>query len=128
MALQLPDNDSAPFFIIGTDAKGAKGASLPDGAKIDVTSADPNTVAVELDATPGLDPDGNQSIASGKLTSPATVAQPNVPISLNAQVTLSDGSAGDSATDTVTVKPGTEVALGEVFGAATPVAVAAKKR
>ena len=128
MPLQLPDNDSAPFFIIGTDAKGVKGASLPAGASLAVTSADPATVAVTMDPTPQPAPDGTPSLASGTVTSPATVAQPNVPINLAAQVTLADGTAGDSATDTVTVNPGTEDAIGEVFGAAVPVSASAKKR
>lgn len=128
MPLILPDNDSAPFYIIGTDAKGVKGAQLASGDSIGVTSADPNTVSLTLDPTPQPAPDGTPTIASGTLTSPATVAQPNVAINLTAAVTHSDGSAGDSVTDTVTVEPGTEAALGEAFGAAVPVSVAPTSR
>lgn len=130
MPLQLPDNDSAPFYIIGTDAKGVRGAQLASGATIGVTSADPNTAALTLDPTPQPAPDGTATIASGTVNSPATVAQPNVPINLVAQVTNADGTPGDSATDTVTVTPGSEAAIGEVFGAATPVSVvpSARKR
>lgn len=129
MPLTLPDNDTAPYYIFGVDAKGVAGAALPAGASIaPPVSADPNTVILTPDATPQVAPNGVQSLASGTVSSPATVAQPNVAINITAQVTNADGSAGASLTDTVTIAPGTEATLGDLFGTATPVAVAAAAR
>lgn len=129
MPLTLPDDESAPYYIFGVDAKGVKGASLPAGASIaSPVSADPNTVILTPDTTPQPAPDGTPTLASGTVSSPATVAQPNVAINITAQVTNADGSAGASLTDTVTIVPGADATLGDLFGAATTVAVAAAAR
>lgn len=128
MPLTLPDNDSALFSVIGTDSKGVKGASLPTGAKLVVTSSDPNTVVVNQDATAQPAADGTPTVGSGNVQSAATPAAPNTPITITAQVVLADGSNGDSITDTVTVAPGTETAVGILFGAALPVSASAKKK
>jgi len=126
MPLNLPDDDSAPYYILGIDAKGVKGAQLAAGASLAVTSADPNTVVVTPDASPAVEPtSGLQSLASGTVSSPASPAAPNTAIAINAAVTNADGTAGISVSDTVTVTPGAAAALGEVFGAAVPVPVVA---
>jgi hypothetical protein len=135
MALQLPDNDQAPFYILGKDAKGLLGAPLAAGASCAVTSADPNTVVVAQDASPAVTPaglvdaNGNpvpaglQCVASGLVSTPAAIAAPNTAITLTAAVTNADASAGPTISDTVTVIPGLAASIGDVFGPAVPVPV-----
>ena len=130
--LKLPDDESSQFFIFGRDAKGAIGATLATGATIAVTSADPATVDVELDATPEpapaglLDnsqqpvPVGTPSIASGTVTSTASPANPNTPVLITAQITNADQTPGASASDTCTVVPGLENSIGMLFAGAQP--------
>jgi hypothetical protein len=134
MSLQLPDNDSAPYFIFGKDTAGLIGAQLAPGATIKVTSSDPNTVILTQDATASgapaglVDPAtgkpipvGTPALASGQCSSAQPPANPNNPISVSWAVTNADGSAGPTDTDTVEVVPGLAASIGDVFG--TPVAL-----
>ena len=136
MPLTLPDNQQKRIFIIGKDAKGVLGATLDVGQTCTITSADPDTVLITHDPTPvptlGVDgvPDGTPTVASAIVDSPATVANPDQPIDVHAQVNNADGSPADSADDTVTIAPGTQESIGEAFGAAQAVSApvpAAKK-
>ena len=133
MPLNLPDDDEAPYFIVGQNAKKAWGASLGSGQTITVVSADPATVGVTPDATPQPTPSelkmpdgttipaGTPTVASGMVSSAAVPASPNQAITITATVNNADGSAAESISDTVSVVPGAAVAIGELFGAVTPV-------
>lgn len=118
MPLKLPSNLSVDYFIDAIDSHGLKGAELPPGLTVSVTSADPNTVVLTADATPRTAPDGSLSIASGKAAAAATVAQPLTPILITSHIANADGSPSGvpDATDTIEVDPGLAVAEGILFG------------
>lgn len=128
MPLTLPVGDQDTFYILGTAP--FLGALLGPGQTISVLSADPNTVTLTPDATArpvaAADattavPAGTPSILSGIVSSPASPAQPGVPISVTATVSNVDGTTGETLTDTVTVSPQAATAIGDLFGVATPV-------
>jgi hypothetical protein len=128
MPLILPVGDSDNFYIFGTAP--SLGALLGPGQTISVVSADPATVDLTPDPTPvavraadatSAVPAGTPTILSGVVTSPASPAQPGVAITCTATVLNADGSTAESLTDTVTVSPTVATAIGDLFGAATPV-------
>jgi len=131
MPLSMPQNTTGEkFFIIGADASGLTGAQLGLGQTIAVVSADPNTVAITPDASPGIDNEGVQSVASGGVAAgPSSVL--NTPVNVTATVSNADGSVAESVVDTVTITapvPGVAVSIGELFEQpVSGVASAAKK-
>ncbi len=117
---------SVPFFIMGKDASGKPGAPLANRDRVSVSSADTSSVTVAFDSPAIKDPNGVQSIASGHFTAVVPPKQPNVAITITAQVVHVDGTMGDKATDTVTVATSggtsggsSEVAIVIEFGAAS---------
>ena len=131
MPLSLPANtQNEKYYIIGTDANGLTGAQLASGQSVTVVSADPNTVVITPDATPAVDNEGVQSVASGTVAPAASPAQLNVAINVTATVLNSDSSIAETAVDTVTVTPavpGVAVSIGELFEVPLSVSSAAKE-
>lgn len=118
MPLSMPQNTAnEKYFIIGTDAAGLTGAQLAKGQTISVVSGDPNTVAITPDASPAVDNEGVQSVASGGVAAgPSPVL--NTPVSATATVLNADGSIAETVVDTVTITapvPGVATSIGELF-------------
>ena len=127
MPLSSNLNTPVDFFVVGSDNLDTDGDVLAAGQTITVTSADPATVVINLDATTRPNPaDGTPCVASGTVSKASPVAQPNVAITITAQVVNADGSNAESATETVTVTPNTATAIGFLFG--TPAIAAALKK
>lgn len=109
----LQDNQKVPYQVIGVDAAGQPGASLPAGATIAVTSADSTVATVVPDATPAPG-----TLASGFIV-PATPLKLNTPVQINVAITNSDGSAGATGSTQVSIVPGAEATVQVNLG--TPV-------
>jgi hypothetical protein len=117
MPLNMPDNLTDDYFIVGSDALGVDGAVLATGQTISVVSSDPATVIITPDATPRANPtDGSACVASGKVSSAQPPAKPNTAVNVTASIANADASAGPSITDTVTITPGALASVGELFG------------
>jgi hypothetical protein len=118
MPLSMPANHTGEkYFIIGKDATGLLGAQLATGQTINVISSDPNTVVIAPDATPGVDNENTQSVASGGVTVGPTPAL-NTAVTVTATVLNADGSTAETASDTVTITaavPGVATSVGVLF-------------
>jgi hypothetical protein len=128
MPLQMPFGDTDQGFIPVTLTVPPAPAALQTPAQfaalnqtIALTSDDPNTVTITLDATTIADPDGTVNAAPFVVATPATPAAPNTPIGVHLVITNADGSVAAKADDTVTVTEAVTEATGFIFG--TPVAV-----
>lgn len=88
---------------------------------ITLTSDDPNTVTLALDATAVADPDGTVNAASFVVSTPATPAAPNTAIGAHLVITNADGTVAAKADDTITVSKSATESTGFIFG--TPVGV-----
>lgn len=133
MPLKISPTQSDDFFIIGKDDAGNPGVALLPGQVVAVTSADPLTVVIALDAVarPTLGaagvPDGTATLASGKVKAASPVAQMNVAVNCTAHIANADGTpvlddtgaAVADQVDTVTVQAGLLKTIGELFGTAT---------
>jgi hypothetical protein len=135
MPLTLPVGDQDNYYLYGTAP--TLGALLGPGQSLQVTSADPNTVVITPDPTPipvrsadatSSVPAGTPTIQSGIVSSPTSPAQLGVPITIIATVLNSDGSTAETLTDTVTVSPTAATAIGDLFGAATPLTSSSLKK
>jgi hypothetical protein len=137
MPLTLPIGDTDNFYVFGTAP--TLGALLGPGQTISVVSSDPATIILTPDPTPvavraadatAAVPAGTPTILSGVVSMPATPAQPNVAIPCTFTVLNSDGSTAETQTDTATASETAATAIGELWGAATPVtsSTAAAKR
>jgi hypothetical protein len=128
MPLQITSNNTnEKYFIIGTDAAGLTGAQLAAGQTVAVVSADPTIVTFTPDTTPQPDNEGVPSVASGSVN-PIKVGGP---VTVTATVSNADGTAAESATDTVTVvapTPGVAVSIGELFEQGVTVPTPASKK
>lgn len=106
----LQDHQKVPYQIVGVDAAGLPGASLPAGASVAVSSSDPTLATVVPDATP----------APGTLASGFVVAQPKLgTVQLNVAVTNADGSAGPTGQQSIQIVAGAEATIQVNLG--TPV-------
>jgi len=118
MPLSMPANiKDEKYYIIGADASGQTGAQLAKGQTVAVVSSDPNTVVLTPDATPAVDNEGVQSVASGSVGVGPTPAL-NTAVTVTATVTNADGTAAETISDTVTVTPtvpGVATSIGELF-------------
>jgi len=136
MPLSMPANrKDEKYFIIGEDNDGLVGAQLAPGQTVTVVSADPNTVALVPDATPAVDAEGVQSVASG-----AVVVGPspslNTPITCTVTVLNPDGGTAETQSDTATITaavPGVATSVGVLFeetvsGSVSPTSAAPAKK
>jgi hypothetical protein len=117
--------------VVGLDAQGALGATLPTGAKIAFTPvSDPTVAAITPDATAqpvnfvdstGVQRNGIPTLLTGTLiaTSPVNA---NVPATIGYAITNADGTAGDTGTASFDVVPGTVASEVLVFSAKAPAA------
>jgi hypothetical protein len=128
MPLILPIGDTSNEYIFGTAP--FLGALLGPGQTISVVSADPASVILTPDSTPvpvraadatASVPAGTPTMLSLVVSTPASPAQPNVPITCTATVLNADGSTAETLTDTVTASPTAATAIGDLFGVATAV-------
>lgn len=138
MPLNLPDNDSDKVYIVSRDSQGVFAALTANGYTVALTSEDTSTVEFSvLDTPPQPAPSPVSGAAAGAavpsdasatVISPASPAQPNVPITVTATFSNPNASAPAIAplTDTVTVVPGLPASEGLLFS--SPVAVAAAKK
>jgi hypothetical protein len=113
----IPDSSTGlQFWIEGFDAAKEGGASLGAGQSVQVTSGDPATFTIAMDATPKVLPDGvTPSVASGVITPAPTPAQINVPIQISAVLLNADGSTAATFLDDVTITPGVATTIGFVY-------------
>lgn len=109
----ITDSQKVPYQVIGLDAAGLPGASLPAGATVAVNSSDPTvaTIAPDSPAVAG-------AIASGFVVA-ASPAKLGV-IQVNVAVTNADGSAGPTGQGSVQVVAGAEATINVQFGTAVP--------
>ncbi len=107
---QLQDSQKVPYQLTAVDADGLP-ASLPAGASVAVSTADPTLATVVPDATP----------VAGSIASGFIVAQPKIgTVQINAAVTNADGSAGPTGAVAVDIVSGPAASI--AFNLGAPVA------
>lgn len=123
MSVKIPvGTANEKFYLTLMDAAGNYLSALDRGEVVAVVSDDPATVDFAIDTISVQDPDpaAPPTVTSGDVIVKNPPAQPNVPINVTANFTLSDGTLDASVSDTAEITNQGGRKAGILFGTATP--------